>query len=199
MVETELSPSHILPSGLCEDPSGEARNLIGRMANRDPAALVELHGMWCPVLLGAATRMLGDAQEAEKAVLETFVRLWRRAVEYDPHQTPPFVWAFTMLRTHCASLLRRRSRARKSPSHPVQHPSEKHENPRVMPMDDFRRVRAALDHLAPDERECLESAVFLAVNLTEFADPSDHPAGGVKNRLRQALKKVRNHLSRYEL
>ncbi len=199
MVETGLSPIHILPSGLCEDSSGEARGLIRRMANRDPAALVELHGMWCPILLGAALRMLGDAQEADKAVQETFIQLWGRASNYDPHQSPPFVWAFAVLRAYCIQRLRRRSRSKKPPP-PVSHIHfDKHENPRVMPLDDFRRVRSALDHLTPDERNCLELAVFLGCRTTESPDHPDTSVIGVKNRLRQALKKIRNHLSRYEL
>jgi len=199
MVETELSPIHILPSGLCEDTSGEARGLIRRMANLDPAALVELYGMWCPILLGSAQRMLGDVQEADNAVQETFIRLWRRASEYDPHRSPPFVWAFAIMRAYCIETLRRRSRKRKNPPPATQIHFDKHENPRVMPLDDFRRVRAALDHLSPDERSCLEIAVFLGCHSIESPDQADTSMSGVKNRLRQALKKMRNHLSRYEL
>jgi len=199
MVETELSPIHILPSGLCEDSNGESRSLIKRMADRDPAALVELHGMWCPILLGSAQRILGDAQEADKVVLETFVRLWRRANGYDPHKSPPFVWAFAVMRAFCIDKLRRRRRRRNNPPANTHIHIDKHDNPRVMPLDDFRRVRSALDHLSPDERSCLELAVFLGCNSQGSTNQADISMSGVKNRLRQALKKMRNHLSRYEL
>ena len=203
MVETDLSPIHNLPSGLGENPSGEGVALIRRMANQDPAALVELYGIWSPVLLGVACRMLGDRREAEDVVQDTFVRLWQGAALYDPHQAPPWVWAYVVMRSNCIARLRRRRHAKRDSSRIVQvnpHVSPvKHDNPRVMPVDDFRRVRAALDNLAPDERSCLELAVFLECPVAELTDHADTPAGSVKNRLRQALKKVRNHLSRYEL
>ena len=200
MVETELSPIHSLPSGLCEDSSGEAAALIARLAKADAAALADLHGLWNPVLLGIACQMLGDRREAEKAAQDTWVQLWQRAAGYDPHQTPPFVWAFTVLRDCCANRLRRRAPrpATRAVPHPPS-PLEKHDNPRVMAVDDYRRVRAALDHLAPEERSSLVAAVFLQYSQARPPQPEDLPLGTVKNHLRQALTKIRNHLSRYEL
>ena len=135
MIETELSPIHALPSGLCEDSSGEAAALIARMAKADPNALAELHGLWNPVLLGIAYQMLGDRRQAGKAVQDTFVHLWQRAAGYDSRQTTPFVWAFTVLRGCCMNRLRRQV-PRAVPHPPT--PLDKHDNPRVMSADDYR-------------------------------------------------------------
>jgi RNA polymerase sigma-70 factor (ECF subfamily) len=203
MIESDLSPIHALPSGLCEDPTGEAVALILRMAKGDGAALAELHGIWSPTLLGISCRMLGDRREAEEVVQDTFVRVWHRSAEYDPHQSPPFVWAFAVLRGYCIDRLRFRHRAKRDSSRVVpihlHAPPEKSEDPRVMAMDDWRRVRAALDLLPPDERSCLELAVFLEYTHSEISEHLGTPMGTVKNRLRRALEKVRNQLSRYEL
>jgi RNA polymerase sigma-70 factor (ECF subfamily) len=173
------------------------------MAKADAAALVELHGIWAPVFLGVACRMLGDRREAEDVVQDTFIRIWRNSAQYDPHQAPPFVWAFVVLRSYCVDRLRSRHRAKRNHSRDVathlQTLPEKSENPRVMALDDFRRVRAALDQLPPDERSTLELAVFLDYTHSEIAEPLGSPLSTTKNRLRQALKKIRNHLSRYEL
>ena len=203
MMETELSPIHSLPSGLCEDPSRMAATLIRRMANNDTTALLELHGIWSPVFLGIAIRMLGDSKEAEEVVQDTFVRIWNGSAEYNPHHSPPLVWAFTMMRGYCIERLRSRHRSKKETPRavfiPLSTASEKFENPRVMAVDDYRRVRAALNQLTPDERSCMELAVFLKYTHSESLKHPDTPMGTVKNHLRQALKKVRNHLSRYEL
>ena len=204
MIETELSPIHSLPSGLCEDPSQAVASLIGRMANRDPSALVELHALWGPVFLGIACRMLGDRHDAEEVVHDTFVLIWKGASDFNPHQSPPFVWAFALMRGLCIERLRIRHRSKKeaSRSAPIPLPTavlEKFDNPPVMALDDFRRVRAALNQLTPEERSCLELAVFLKYTHFEISKHPDLPMGTVKNHLRQALKKVRNLLSRYEL
>ena len=203
MIESISSPIHVLPSGLCEDNTGEAAGLIARMAKGDGGALGELHQMWSPVLLGAACRMLGDRREAEEVVQDTFVRMWHRSAEYDPHLSPPFVWAFAVMRGYCVDRLRFRHRGKRDSSRVVplhlHAPPEKSEDPRVMALDDYRRVRAALDRLDPEERQCLELAVFLEYTHSEISSQLATPLGTVKNRLRRALDKVRNHLSRHEL
>jgi RNA polymerase sigma-70 factor (ECF subfamily) len=204
MTETELSPIHMLPSGLCEDPSRVTAALIKRMAHDDAAALVELHGLWSPVLLGIACRMLGDRRDAEEAVQETFTRIWKGAEDYNPHQAPPYVWAFAMMRAQCIERLRLRPRHFKTeatPGAPVL-PSagpDRTDNPRVMPLDDYRRVRSAMNQLSPEERSCLELAVLLKYTHAEMLKHPETSMGAVKNHLRQALKKVRNLLSCYEL
>lgn len=203
MIEPDLSPIHAMPSGLCEDSTGEAAALIGRMAKGDGGAIAELHGMWGAALLGIAIRMLGDRREAEEVVQDTFVRMWHRSAEYDPHQSPPFVWAYAVLRGYCIDRLRFRHRAKRDSSRVVpihlHAPQEKSEDPRVMALDDYRRVRHALDQLDPDERSCLELAVFLEYTHCEISEHLGTPLGTVKHRLRRALDKVRHQLSRYEL
>ncbi|MES2476490.1 MAG: sigma-70 family RNA polymerase sigma factor [Verrucomicrobiota bacterium] len=205
------SPSHSDPTAdaaarfpleLADDRHGDAAALIVRIAREEASALDELHGMWSPVLLGIACRMLGDRREAEEAVQDTFVRMWHRAGDFDPAQSPPFVWAFAILRGYCIDRLRYRHRAKRDSSKVVpihlHSPPEEMEDPRVMALDDWRRVRAALDLLPADERKCLELAVFLEYSHSEISAQLRTPLGTVKNRLRRALEKTRNHLSRHE-
>ena len=202
MIESESSPIPSFPTELGEDRTGEAVALIDRMAREDGSALSELHGMWSPVLLGAACRMLGDRREAEEAVQDTFVRMWHRAADYDPKQSPPFVWAFAVMRGYCIDRLRYRHRGKRDSSRVVpihlHAPPEELEDSRVMALDDWKRVRSALNNLEKDERQCLELAVFLEYTHSEISEHLGTPLGTVKNRLRRALIKVRNQLSRHE-
>lgn len=202
MIEPEFNPPRDFPTVLGEDPTGDAVALIHRMARGDGAALTELYTMWSPILLGASVRMLGDRHEAEEIVQDTFVRMWHRAVDYDPLQSPPFAWAFAVMRGYCIDRLRYRHRGKRDSSRVVpihlHAATEESEDPRVMMKDDWRRVRAALEILPPDERQCLELAVFLEYTHSEISAHLGTPLGTVKNRLRRALDKVRNQLSRYE-
>ena len=199
MIEPEFTPTRNFLSVLGEDPIGDATALIHRMARGEGDALAELYKMWSPILLGASIRMLGDRHEAEEIVQDTFVRMWHRSVDYDPLQSPPFAWAFAVMRGYCIDRLRYRHRGKRDSSRVVpihlHTPMEESEDPQVMIKDDWRRVRAALQILPPDERQCLELAVFLEYTHSEISAHLGTPLGTVKNRLRRALEKVRNHLS----
>lgn len=178
------------PTGLCEDAAGEALALIQRMAHRDEAALVVLHGMWAPVLLGIAYRMLGDRREAEEVLRATFEQMWKRAGRFDPHQSPPFVWAFVVLR----ELVMERRQVTGDAARETLIPSqERWVNPRALAADDCRRLRSAMNQLNLEERTCLEHAVFLGFARRETASVT------VKNHLRRALETLRNQLSCHEL
>jgi len=196
MMDAAISPFHALPSGLCEDASGDAGRLIQRLAARDGTALAELYGLWAPVLLGGAVRMLGERRDAEEVLRAAFERMWKRAETYDPHRMPPFVWAFVIMRELALERLQGRRRGKRG----TVVPSAAHSaNSKVLAGDDCQRLRAAMDQLELEERTCLERAVFL-----EYARPPDpeHPGGpsaAVKNHLRRALETVCNRLSRHEL
>ena len=202
ITESDFSPLRNPAIELGEDRTGDAVALIGRMAKGDETALAEIYGMWAPVLLGSALRILGDHHEAEEVVQDTFVRIWHRSADYDVRQSPPFAWAFAVMRGYCIDRLRYRHRSKRDSSRVVplhlHTPAEKAEDPQVMAKDDWRRVRSAIDLLGPEERKCLELAVFLEYTQSEISTHLGAPLGTVKNRLRRALDKIRQHLSRHE-
>ncbi len=200
MTELHLSPVHAMPTGLCEDAAGEVTALIRRMAQGDGRALEEIFAIWGPLFLGISQRILGDPKDAAKAVRDTFIWVWRRAADYDPHLLPPFVWASTILRECCIARLQRQRRSAKHAAGPPTTPQvrETGEDPRVMPLDDWRRLRAALKSLSAEEYGCLENAVFLGYARSNH-QAQKSLSSTVKTSLRHALDVLRHQLSRYEL
>jgi len=199
MTESHLSPVHSMRSGLCDDTAGEATALIGRRVRGDRRALEEIFVIWGPVFLGISQRMLGEYPDTIKVVRNTFLRMWRRATDYDPHKVPPFVWAFTILRDLCIEHLGRHPHEQIQPSTNPALPEVANEDPRVMPLDDWHRLKSALDSLSTEELECLETAVFLGYAHSASKSPPNPPSLAVKACLRRALNLLRNQLSRYEL
>lgn len=83
--------------------------MISRMAREDSSALTELHGIWSPILLGIACRMLGDRREAEEAVQDTFIRVHRNLDRFrDDARFEP--WLFRILANRCRTVLEKRKR-----------------------------------------------------------------------------------------
>ncbi len=195
-MDAVVSPFHALPSGLCEDASGEAGRLIQRLARRDGTALAELYAMWAPVLLGGACRMLGGRRDAEEVLQAAFERMWKRAETYDPHRMPPFVWAFVTMRELALERLQGRRRGKREA---VIQATAHCTNAKVLAGDDCQRLRAAMDQLDLEERTCLERAVFLDYARQPDPEQAGGPSAAVKNHLRRGLETVCNHLSRHEL
>ncbi len=196
MMDTVAGPFQSLPSGLCEDASGEAGRLIQRMARRDGTALAELYALWAPVLLGGACRMLGERRDAEEVLRAAFERMWKRAESYDPHRMPPFVWAFVTMRELALERLQARRRGKREAVNPA---AAHGANVKVLAGDDCQRLRAAMDQLELEERSCLERAIFLEYARQPEPGQSAAASATVKNHLRRALETLCNQLSRHEL
>lgn len=186
-----------------EKPDDSVR-LLTAVAAGDAAAFETLYRFWSPTLMGIALRILPDRSEAEECLQDAFVRIWRKAADFDPVRGAAFAWAFGILRGLCLDRLRYRSRLKRggplspisaSPAGGTDEPSEP---PRVVAADDLRRVREMLDSLDPPERECLQLAVLLEYSHTEIADRLRTPLGTVKNRLRRALGKLRTLFRSHE-
>ncbi len=158
---------HVLPDpesshGASDEQTARLIALIGR-ENRQ--ALDSLYDLWAPTLLGIAARMLGNHQEAEEAVRETFVKIWHRAADHDSGVTKPFVWCFTILRGICIETLGRQKRQKfevaRHAAAGLLSPMQAIPETMFLPLDTLRSVRRELDQLPLDERRCLELGVFL--------------------------------------
>lgn len=82
--------------------------LLRRYAAGEPAAARALAQRLVPRILGFATRMLGDAAEAEDVTQETMLALWRQAPRWQPGGAQVSTWAFRVAANLCTDRLRRR-------------------------------------------------------------------------------------------
>src|SRR5262249_55087217 len=70
--------------GMSAAGPSQAREWSGRLVAGDEHALREVYRAHAPVVLGLATRVLGDPTTAEDVLQDVFVRLWERPQTYDP-------------------------------------------------------------------------------------------------------------------
>ena len=176
------------------ETSSDAELVSGVAQGSDDALrqLFERHG---GAVTALARRMLGDRQEAEEILQDTFMSLHRHASEFDAERASLRTYLFAIARNHCLSRLRKRaSRPRKAAGadpHDVAFQAAVGVNHDPLPA---LLVRGALATLAADERALLEAAFYGGFSHRELADLHDLPLGTVKSRLRRALAKLRTHL-----
>jgi RNA polymerase sigma-70 factor (ECF subfamily) len=178
----------------------EAR-LFQRMAQGDHSALDELYAMYANPLFSYAYKMLGDQEESEEVLQDTFVRLWKKAGKFQPDISKPFTWSVMILRGLCIDRLRKRgTRARASLvgiSFTVveDHVAQGNRGIERLYFSELtRKVRKALQQLNEDERHCLELVIFGEATHPEISDQLGQPLGTVKSRIRRGLIKLRELL-----
>lgn len=154
----------------------------------DFRALVETHG---PVMYRQAYRLLGNRQDAEDAVQEALVRIWKHRGGFD-HRAQLSTWIFRVTYNACGAVRERRARYGRfedgideSPHPPAQPPSP----------DDMARMLSLLP-----EREAAALSLHYVEQLgyKEIAEVLRIPVGTVataihrgKSRLRRLLKEGR--------
>lgn len=187
------------------DPSQRAADaqLLQRVAAGDQAAFGVLYDRLSAPLFSLALQMLGDASEAEDAVQEASLQMWRRAGAYDPSRSSVFTWAVMMTRSKAIDRLRSRGRRQRlitgsadedqvradvaSDTESASDTSQKN--------DDAARVRAALQQLPTEQRVTIEQAFFSDMTHAQIAEQSGQPLGTVKARIRRGLLRLRDGLA----
>lgn len=82
--------------------------LLGRVGEGDPAAIRALTARKLPRILSLASRMLGEASEAQDVAQDAMVRAWRQAASWRPGAAKFDTWLHRVTLNLCYDRLRKR-------------------------------------------------------------------------------------------
>lgn len=178
--------------------------LLQRIASGNEHALGALYDRWSPLVFSLCVHILGDDDEAEEAVEETFWQAWRQAARFDTTRGAVSTWLTTIARSRALDRLRA-SRRRKeeamsdlsqSKRMAVEAIARREDDPARHAEVAERRVlvRQALLALPAEQREVLELGYFRGLSQTEIAEHTGQPLGTIKTRVRLAMEKLRDRL-----
>ena len=176
--------------------------VIRRVARGDHSAFATLFDRLASPLYSLAYKMLGDAAEAQDAIQDVFLQIWRRAPPYDRTQSTVFTWAVLLTRSRVNDRLRSRARrtrleeVSRAENEAAPHSASISENAADIAnrTEDAARVRSALAELPLQQREALELAFFTALTHQQIAERLGEPLGTVKARIRRGLLKLRERM-----
>lgn len=184
--------------------SGDDDALLQRIAAGDEQALGALYDRWSPLVFSLCVHVLGDDDEAEEAVEETFWQAWRQAARYDTTRGAVSTWLTTIARSRALDRLRAKRRRQEDAMSDlsetkraaVEETARRGDDPASGAEVSERRalVRQALLALPPEQREVLELAYFRGLSQTEIAERTGQPLGTIKTRVRLAMEKLRDRL-----
>ena len=158
-------------------------------------AIVEAHSR---PLFRAAWRILGDAEGAEDAVQEAFLRAWRALASFD-EEAELSTWLYRIA-VNAAIDQRRGRRRRQAVAAPlaldldgavVAHSAEPDPHRRAVSGEIARRTRAALERLPDAERTALLLRHFEGRSIAEIARALGRGENAAKQTVFRAVRKLR--------
>ncbi|MEM8751613.1 MAG: sigma-70 family RNA polymerase sigma factor [Pseudomonadota bacterium] len=181
------------PARPAVDPSDEA--LLARIARRDKAAFETLFHRYAGRIRGVLAKTGAASDEAEEAMQETMLSIWRRADSFDPARASAAAWIFAIARNRRIDMLRRSRRPEPDPNDPLfqpEPPSSSEAEVAAAARD--AKIREAVADLTEAQREAVRLAFFLGLSHPEIAARTGAPLGTVKSRLRLAAERLRTAL-----
>lgn len=170
-------------------------SILQRVAAGDQAAVGECLDRYGGLVWSIARRFSPTREDAEDAVQEVFLSLWKAAGRYDPAQAsePTFIAMIARRRL----IDRNRARAARPDTAGIELPVDTPDSggaSRIEAAPDVGRAAEALSALRPEQRQVVELSVVRGLSHSQIADLTGMPLGTVKTHARRGLQRVRDAL-----
>ncbi|MXP29942.1 sigma-70 family RNA polymerase sigma factor [Porphyrobacter algicida] len=176
------------------EPQSALDAAMARLAQGDRTALRTVYDASAAKLFAICLRILRDRSEAEDALQDVYVNLWRRADRFDASRASAIAWLSSFARNRAIDRLRSGRVLRQSGSI-----DEAASVADLQPLPDRQaedaqesaRIHHCLDELEDQQREPIRRAFFEGLTYAELATKSGTPLGTMKSRIRRGLTRLK--------
>jgi RNA polymerase sigma-70 factor, ECF subfamily len=172
--------------------------LMRRVSEDDAEAVAALYDRFGSLVYRMAYQAMPTRTDAEDAVQEIFVRLWRTARRYDPKRAALVTWVLLISRRHLVDKLRRsQARVKASGLEPGQGeaPRETVTEGRMEADERFAAVLKRVSDLPELQRMVVTRAYLGGQTLRQIGEELNTPIGTIKSALSRALVRLRERTS----
>lgn len=169
-----------------------------RVAGNRPEAVGELYDRFGSLVYRLAFQAMPTRAEAEDAVQEIFVRLWRTAGRYDPKRAALVTWVMLISRRHLVDKLRRTRARIRTGSLDSGQQGEAVAQAAASRMERDERFGALVRRIEalPDlQRTVVMRAYLGGQTLRQIGEELGTPLGTIKSALSRALVRLRERAS----
>jgi RNA polymerase sigma-70 factor (ECF subfamily) len=164
----------------------------------DAAAFALIYDRHSAAAFSLVYRIMGRRSEAEDALQEAFLSVWRAGGRYDPARGSVRSWLLGIVHNRTIDAIRRASvhERRRASDEGIEErlPAREWTEDEAMRRMDAVQVRSALAALPAEQVRVIELAYFGGFTHTEIAQMLGLPLGTVKARMRLGLQKLRGGL-----
>lgn len=166
-----------------------------RVASGEEAAIGDLYERFGSLVYRMAYQTMPTRADAEDAVQEIFVRLWRTADRYDPKRAALVTWVMLLSRRHLVDRLRRTQARLKTTGlgdSSGQMPGDVSGEMKRLEQDErYRDVLELVKTLPELQQRVVIRAYLGGQTLRQIGEELDTPIGTVKSALSRALVRLR--------
>ncbi|WP_428395264.1 RNA polymerase sigma factor [Lichenicoccus sp.] len=164
--------------------------LVAAVGRGEDAALRALVARKLPRIHGLASRLLGDAGEADDVAQEALLRTWRQARDWRTGEARFDTWLHRVVLNLCTDRLRRRREVLLAEP-PEQIDPAPAADQRIASDEVARRVRSALAGLPPRQRQAIMLHTYQACSNIEIAAVLEISVEAVESLLSRARRTLR--------
>ena len=167
------------------------KHLLRQVSLGDRSAFGQLYDITSAKLFGVTLRMLRDRAEAEEALQDCYLNVWRRAGQFDAGRASAMSWLIAVARN--AAIDRLRKRRETAPLDDAPEPADESLSAEDMLVfsDEAGRLHGCIDALSGKESGFIRKAFMSGQSYPEVARSANQPLGTVKSVIRRALMKLR--------
>ncbi len=172
-----------------------AQVILKRIASGDKTAVQECLDTYGGLVWSLARRMSPNSDDAEDAVQEIFIDVWKNAARFDEAQASETTFVAMIARRRLIDRLRKTNRQPNIDSlEDVLAEPVGSKNTDMQMYVEAKEAAQAMKKLRPEQRQILHLSIVQGFSHQEIADALTMPLGTVKTHARRGLLQVREFL-----
>lgn len=192
----KIRPSKTVQNPKTEEKKIVAYSILKRVAAGENTAVQECLDKYGGLVWSLARRMCRNNADAEDAVQEIFIEIWKNAERYDSEQASETTFIAMIARRRLIDRLRKQTRQPEIDSleDSVYEPAGATVNEDILTNLEAREAARVLKDLRPEQRKAIYLSIVQGCSHQEIADRLDMPLGTVKTHIRRGLIETREML-----
>jgi RNA polymerase sigma-70 factor (ECF subfamily) len=171
---------------------------LERIGQGDQRAVQDCIDRFGNLVWSLARRLSGNQADAEDAVQEIFVDIWRSAARYDPSIASETTFIAMIARRRLIDRRRRLGRRPTEVSAPAaseMYEDQREAGPDMLELgDDAAKARSAFGALSPEQQRVLQLSLQFGLSHQRISEATGLPLGTVKTHARRGLLRIREAL-----
>ncbi|MDF2366662.1 sigma-70 family RNA polymerase sigma factor [Sneathiella sp.] len=171
--------------------------LISRVALGNREAFTDLYSATSSKLFAVCLRILNNRAEAEDALQEIYVKIWRDASKYAPSDFSPMSWLIAIARNHSIDKIRASKPAAVDIDEMTDLSDEAADPEKeAIASSDRRGIDRCLNELPDTRAAAIRGAYLEGYSYQELAEQQNIPLNTIRTWLRRGLLKLKECLER---